>query len=75
MNTQAGIQIRRPPHTRAVTLRNGLKAVTWLSLAVVCNGAQTFPILGLDEEGFFHSWRYGGFWSEDKTAHPFDIVS
>lgn len=74
MNTAAGIEIRRPLHTRVVTLRNGLKATTWLSLAV-CKGAQTFPILGLDEQGFFHSWRYGGFWSEDKAPHPLDIVS
>lgn len=83
MTTAAGIELKEPKHTRVVTLRNGMKAVTWLCLGVVLKQSSVstlydvpfrFPILGVAEDGCVHAWRNGGFWQESRQPHPLDII-
>lgn len=73
MKTQLDIDIRVPGEAVRKRLRCGRIAFVW-----GCPDAATptapFKNLGVDDEGFFHSWKTDGHWTEDGTDHDMDIV-
>jgi hypothetical protein len=73
MKTKLDIDIRVPGDAVRKNLRCGRSAYVW-----GCPDAATptarFGILGIDDEGFFHSWMADGRWLADGTDHDMDIV-
>ena len=54
-------------------LRCGMGVEVWPEQDAATRSAP-FVFLGLDEQGFHHSWGRRGNWREDGLPHPLDLL-
>jgi len=73
MKTCLGIDIRPAPNASAAHLRNGLTACVWARPSAASPSAP-FPLLGIDEQGYLHSWTQAGSFTGNGDQHDMDLV-